>query len=91
MLERLMDCSVYKRDERNKYNPHYITKLIRNFRSHDCILHVPNKKFYNNELIACGGTEINAAIGWSKLPNKRFPLIFHASNGKEERAENSYR
>ncbi|KAL2712790.1 putative helicase MOV-10 [Vespula squamosa] len=91
MLERLMDCPVYKRDKENKYNSHYVTKLIRNYRSHKCILHVPNREFYENELIACGGAETNAAIGWSKLPNKKFPLIFHASNGKEKRAENSHR
>ncbi|XP_047369408.1 putative helicase mov-10-B.1 isoform X1 [Vespa velutina] len=89
MLERLMEFPVYKQDKKNEYNPHYITKLIRNFRSHRSILHVPNEIFYNNELIACGGPEINAAIGWSMLPNKKFPLIFHASNGKEKRAENS--
>lgn len=90
MLERLMECPSYKRGEQNKYDPCYVTKLIKNYRSHKYILHVPNKEFYNNELVICGGSTINIAIGWKKLPNTKFPLIFHAANGKEERDEYSF-
>lgn len=90
MLERLMDLPLYKRGEDEKYNTSYITKLIRNYRSHKCILHVSNKEFYKDELVACGGAVTNFAIGWPTLPNKKFPLIFHGAVDKEKREEFSF-
>lgn len=91
MLERLMDqCSPYMKDETGKYNPLYITKLVRNFRSHKSILHVPNNLFYDGELLACGKNEdISRAVNCPILPNKSFPLIFHAVLGLESRESNS--
>ncbi|XP_014608785.1 PREDICTED: putative helicase mov-10-B.1 isoform X1 [Polistes canadensis] len=84
MLKRLMDHSLYKQNEQNNYDQHYVTKLKRNYRNHECILHVSNQEFYGNELIACGDAQtVNRAIGWSTLPNKKFPIIFHSSNGTE--------
>ena len=51
LLERLMDSGVYARDESTyQYNPRYVTKLVRSFRSHPDILEVPNMCFYDNEL-----------------------------------------
>ncbi|XP_033216610.1 putative helicase mov-10-B.2 [Belonocnema kinseyi] len=90
MLERLMDCvKLYQKGEDNKYNPNFITKLLNNYRSHEAILRLPNRMFYENELVACGGDEITRAEYWSQLPNKKFPLIFHAVHGSERRDENS--
>ncbi|XP_046486556.1 putative helicase MOV-10 [Neodiprion pinetum] len=91
MLERLMkQCSPYKKDQSGKYNPKYITKLVRNFRSNKFILHVPNILFYDDELQQCGiSADINRALGFKKLINKSFPLIFHAVNGQECRNSNS--
>lgn len=53
LLERLMNLSIYqKNQDTHKYNSIVITKLIRNFRSHNKILTLPSKMFYENELIA---------------------------------------
>ncbi|XP_048511780.1 putative helicase MOV-10 isoform X2 [Athalia rosae] len=91
LLERLMkQCLPYKKDNTGKYNPNYITKLRRNFRSHKSILHVPNKLFYDNELVQCGkDAVINRALGYAHLPNNSFPLIFHGVQGQEIREKNS--
>lgn len=40
-----------KESEEGSYNSKFITKLRRNFRSHALILEVPNKLFYDGELI----------------------------------------
>ncbi|EFN85410.1 Putative helicase MOV-10, partial [Harpegnathos saltator] len=86
MLERLMnDCELYMKKD-GKYNPNYVTKLIKNYRSHECILHVPNNQFYNNELVCWGQTDTRIALGWKKLPNKKFPMIFQEVLGIEERS-----
>lgn len=51
LLERLMNHnSLYKRNEGSGYDSNYLTKLVQNFRSHESILHIPNKLFYENEL-----------------------------------------
>ena len=92
MLERLMDfCEVYQKGLDGKYDPNFITKLVKNYRSHENILQIPNQMFYENELVACGGEEVNRAKNWSELPNKNFPLIFHALHGLEERDKYSLR
>ncbi|XP_050460328.1 putative helicase MOV-10 isoform X1 [Cataglyphis hispanica] len=86
MLERLMnDCDPYKK-QNGKYNPNYITKLVKNYRSHEKLLYVSNKQFYSEELEACGGADTQIALNWSKLPNKTFPMIFQEVLGKEERS-----
>lgn len=44
---------LYSRDEtveNSRYNSNYVTKLLRNFRSHPEILEVPNQRFYRFEL-----------------------------------------
>lgn len=90
MIERLMELPLYLRAN-GKYNPNYITKLIHNYRSHDVLLRIPNSVFYDNELIACAGGEVNKAQNWKELPRKKFPLIFHGVDGQERREEYSPR
>lgn len=53
LLERLMiQCDIYRRDHvDNEYDDRVITKLVRNYRSHEKLLHIPNKLFYDNELM----------------------------------------
>lgn len=55
LMERLMnDCDLYARKERGDgqhYDDKYITKLCRNFRSHERILYLPNFHFYHEDLI----------------------------------------
>jgi helicase MOV-10 len=52
-MERLMNTwKLYsKESEEGSYNSKFITKLCRNFRSHELILELPNKLFYDGELI----------------------------------------
>jgi len=92
LLERLMNqCEVYKKDEgRKDYNSAVLTKLVQNFRSHKTILELPNSKFYDMELQACGNPELTSlACDWEGLPKKGFPLIFHGVKGKDQREGNS--
>ncbi|XP_033218430.1 helicase MOV-10-like [Belonocnema kinseyi] len=92
MLERLMNrVELYQKGEDNKYNPNFLTKLVRNYRSHDAILRIPNQLFYENELETFGGKEVHTAENWSMLPKKQFPIIFHAIHGKEEKSGSSTR
>ncbi|XP_043249748.1 putative helicase mov-10-B.1 [Colletes gigas] len=88
LLERLMECEPYKKVE-NKYNSRYITKLIRNYRSEEPILHVSNMLFYDNELLCCHDSNINKiTLNWPVLLNKTFPILFVEIKGKEERTPN---
>lgn len=82
-----MRVGPYVRDEKGLLNPTYITKLVKNYRCHEAILHSPNELFYNSELIACGGEDTKSALKWIGLPNESFPVIFHAVDGIE-RGEN---
>ncbi|KAJ3561909.1 hypothetical protein NP233_g9903 [Leucocoprinus birnbaumii] len=67
-----------------------VVKLIHNFRSHQNILKFPNERFYEDELVPRGpAREINSYLGWPHLPNKKFPIIFHATYGKDEREASS--
>ncbi|KAL4247242.1 DNA2/NAM7 helicase family protein [Abortiporus biennis] len=82
-LERLMESRAYdERVGRGKT----VVKLVHNFRSHPSILDFPNKQFYRNELESYGDRKvINAYIDSPHLINKKFPIIFHALCGKDER------
>ncbi|XP_027022292.2 putative helicase mov-10-B.1 [Tachysurus fulvidraco] len=90
LLERLMTKnSLYNRTE-NGFNSNYVTKLLRNYRSHRAILRCPNEMFYNGELQPCAD-EFSTSFYcyWEHLPKKGFPLIFHGVSGKDERESNS--
>lgn len=50
LMERLFNKPLYSRDCRNKFNPKYITQLVKNYRSHEAILHAPSFLFYGNTL-----------------------------------------
>ncbi|KAK4887270.1 hypothetical protein RN001_003541 [Aquatica leii] len=90
MLERFMTkCSVYKKSD-DGYNDHVLTKLVKSYRSHPAILALPNKLFYDEDLIAPEERKLtDIAIGWDELPNKNFPVVFHCVVGKDEREANS--
>ncbi|KAM5170154.1 RNA helicase Mov10l1 [Mantella aurantiaca] len=91
LLERLMSLPIYLRDEETygacgNYNPLLITKLMKNYRSHAALLHLPSKLFYHKELEVCADpTVVNKLLRWDKLPKKGFPLIFHGIRGTEMR------
>ncbi|XP_073325870.1 putative helicase mov-10-B.1 [Pagrus major] len=90
MLERLMrDIDLYKSDDTHGFNNHFITKLLRNYRSHPAILEIPNKLFYKGELQAFAHEEkCISYCKWEQLPKKGFPLIFHGVAGADEREAN---
>ncbi|XP_075130272.1 RNA helicase Mov10l1 [Leptodactylus fuscus] len=91
LLERLMALPIYLRDEETYgacgyYNPLLITKLMKNYRSHAALLHLPSKLFYHKELEVCADPKIvNRLLRWDKLPKKGFPFIFHGVRGTEMR------
>ncbi|KAM4701901.1 helicase MOV-10 [Discoglossus pictus] len=90
LLERLMtQNALYKKNDVG-YNSQFVTKLLKNYRSHPDILYVPNDLFYDNELLAEADEMItHSYCSWEKLPRKGFPIIFHGVLGKDEREGNS--
>ncbi|XP_030225957.1 putative helicase mov-10-B.1 [Gadus morhua] len=90
MLERLMELNVYKKTEEKGYNDHFITKLLRNYRSHGSLLTIPNKLFYESELQVGADMDIrNSLCEWKHLPSKGFPLIFHEVTGHMHHEDNA--
>ncbi|XP_033105500.1 RNA helicase Mov10l1-like isoform X2 [Anneissia japonica] len=95
LLERLMQRPVYQRDEKKfrdhgSYDPLLVTKLVNNYRSHECILHIPSNLFYHNELVVKADVQIRDKFkSWELLPNKNFPIIFHGVQGEELQEGNS--
>jgi helicase MOV-10 len=50
----------------------------------------PNERFYGGDLQERGSKNvIDAYVGWSGLPQKNFPIIFHGMSGKDEREASS--
>ena len=67
-----------------------MVKLVKNFRSHEAILQFPNEKFYRGDLVPCGDPAIiNRFLDSPYLPSKKFPVVFHAVYGKDEREASS--
>ena len=63
---------------------------MKNFRSHKAILQFPNERFYGGDLVACGEPAIiNSFLKSQYLPSKKFPIIFHAVSGKDDREASS--
>lgn len=95
LMERLMKNSLYTRysqpdTEGLNYDPMMITELIRNYRSHPSIFHVPNQLFYNGDLVACADPmQTDMMLGWEHLPNKQIPVIFHAVIGQDMQEKSS--
>lgn len=86
-LERLMERDAYNI---NTYSGATVVKLLQNYRSHPSILKFPNQQFYHGELeVRADVGKINKYIGCSLLPNKKFPIIFHAVYGKDDREATS--
>ncbi|KAG7477792.1 hypothetical protein MATL_G00073410 [Megalops atlanticus] len=92
LLERLMrDNPIYQRDGKSgRFNDRFVTKLLRNYRSHPAILKIPNELFYDGELQVFADKNLrNSYCNWEHLPKKGFPVIFHGVMGKDEREANS--
>lgn len=90
MLERLLTYNALYKKGPDGFNPHFITKLLRNYRSHPTILDIPNKLYYDEELQACADRmDRERFCNWEGLPQQGFPIIFHGVMGKDEREGNS--
>eukprot|EP00095_Tigriopus_kingsejongensis_P012554 snap_masked-scaffold821_size92673-processed-gene-0.12 protein:Tk12554 transcript:snap_masked-scaffold821_size92673-processed-gene-0.12-mRNA-1 annotation:"helicase mov-10- -like" len=88
LLERLMEQSPYSPDdEKNRFRPQFITKLVNNFRSHAHLLKVPSELFYDNELVPRSPNHLIPSQSW--MPNPKFPLIFHGVQHHHHRAAQS--
>ncbi|OSX63564.1 hypothetical protein POSPLADRAFT_1045879 [Postia placenta MAD-698-R-SB12] len=86
-LERMMERDLY---DEHRGSGKTLVKLKRNFRSHETILNFSNEQFYGSDLRACGPKRvIDSFVGWKELPNRKFPVIFHAVCGKDEREASS--
>ncbi|XP_034724950.1 putative helicase mov-10-B.1 [Etheostoma cragini] len=92
LLERLMKHNplYQKGKDSGHFDTRFVTKLLRNYRSHASILKIPNELFYENELqVFADQWEREIYCNWEHLPKKGFPLIFHGVMGKDEREANS--
>jgi len=72
------------------YDHRLVVKLLRNYRSHPDILHIPNHSFYDGELVPQADEAARTMLcDWSGLPKRGFPLVFHGVVGRDEREERS--
>ncbi|XP_077973310.1 putative helicase mov-10-B.1 [Styela clava] len=84
-----MGNSLYEK-QNGKFNEHRVTKLLKNYRSHEAIIKVSNEEIYDNELGVCADKLIrNSLCSWGERPQKYFPVIFHGVRGKDEQNEKS--
>ncbi|XP_074532791.1 RNA helicase Mov10l1 isoform X2 [Halichoeres trimaculatus] len=89
LLERLMANPLYSRHDWG-YNPNLVTKLIYNYRSHEALLTLPSKLFYQDELVVkAPRTTVDSLCQWKILPKKDFPLLVHGVRGTEMREGNN--
>ena len=95
LLERLSEMEPYARNDEadalgNHYDKRMITKLVHNYRSHPTILDLPNKAFYDGDLIAEADiARSHRFVDWEHLPKRGFPIIFHGIEGEDMRESNS--
>ena len=96
LFERYMvECDIYRRRDDpdhpdvEHYDGRLITKLVHNYRSHPSILELPNRFFYDRELVCSADQMLREALcKWQGLPKQGFPLIFHGVCGEETREGN---
>ncbi|KAI3612884.1 rna helicase [Moniliophthora roreri] len=86
-LERLMNREAY--DEGEGYGKS-VVKLTKNYRSHNAILKFPNEQFYGGDLEPCADPKVaNLYLGSVHVVSSKFPIVFHAVSGKDDREASS--
>uniref|UniRef100_A0A8C4IA42 RNA helicase n=1 Tax=Dicentrarchus labrax TaxID=13489 RepID=A0A8C4IA42_DICLA len=73
LLERLMmkNPLYQKSTDSGHFDTRFVTKLLRNYRSHAAILKIPNELFYENELqVFADQWDREAYCNWEYLPKK---------------------
>ena len=89
-LERLMRRRIYSRGRNGRFDERVLTQLTHNFRSHEALLELPNRLFYDNALECKASAMLkNHCVGWDQLPNRKIPMIFHGIVGKDMRERGS--
>ena len=67
-----------------------MTKLLRNYRSHPCLLQLYSDAFYPNELEPYADEAMTSLLcHWEGLPRRGFPLVFHGVVGEDMQEGNS--
>ncbi|KAK7884271.1 hypothetical protein WMY93_027394 [Mugilogobius chulae] len=90
LLERLMTNFPLYQKNNDMFDNRFVTKLLRNYRSHPAILEIPNELFYERELQACADEyQRNFYCNWEHLPKRGFPIIFHGVTGLDDRESSS--
>ncbi|XP_048252901.1 RNA helicase Mov10l1-like isoform X2 [Haliotis rufescens] len=94
-LERLMDRSLYMRNERlfadhGGFDSILVTMLVENYRSHPAILALPSRLFYFDQLEVVSDPALTHALcDWDSLPRRNYPVIFHGLRGEDMRETDS--
>lgn len=77
LMERMMSCEKFKKNP--TFDDRYAVQLLDNYRSHPAILKFCNEHFYEGALRAKMPISVQRLSEvWTFLPNKLFPIIFHA-------------
>ncbi|XP_046583747.1 RNA helicase Mov10l1-like [Haliotis rubra] len=94
-LERLMERSLYMRNERlfadhGGFDSMLVTMLVENYRSHPAILALPSRLFYFDQLEVVSDPALTHTLcDWDMLPRKNHPVIFHGLRGEDMRETDS--
>ena len=92
LLQRLMASPLYSRGARG-YDGRCITKLVRSFRSHPALLHLPAHLFYNGDLLPhADPTVVDRLLQFPGLTEEargKTPLLVHGVVGADMREATS--
>jgi len=89
LLERLLESPAYMKGAHNGVTVR--TTLLQNYRSHETLLALPSKRFYQGLLVAKADKNQSQMLNaWEELPNKeQCPLLFYGVAGHHEREGNT--
>mmetsp|Transcript_2576 Transcript_2576/g.6397 ORF Transcript_2576/g.6397 Transcript_2576/m.6397 type:complete len:974 (-) Transcript_2576:119-3040(-) len=86
MQERLMLRDAYQSGADGSFDPRFVTELVDNYRSHEAMLELPNRLFYDNRLLPTADYARSHSLqDWEHLPTQGFPMVFEGVDGEDER------